>query len=84
MPIRKILSDIHGEILSRYYGCGLTVPPDLECLQGLSVCDLGSGVGRDCYILSKLVGQKGNVIGTPDCPCSFRPFCTYPVPTIQA
>lgn len=34
-----------------------------EKLQGCKVLDLGSGSGRDCYILSKLVGKDGLVIG---------------------
>ncbi|MGH0189246.1 UNVERIFIED_CONTAM: hypothetical protein FKN15_033984 [Acipenser sinensis] len=43
-----------------YFGCGLVVP---ESLEGCKVLDLGSGSGRDCYILSKLVGQTGHVTG---------------------
>lgn len=44
----------------RYYGCGLVVP---ECLEGCRILDLGSGSGRDCYMLSQLVGGKGHVTG---------------------
>ena len=58
--IRKALAKIHEEVLSRFYGCGLTVPDELS---GLSVLDLGCGAGRDCYILSQLVGPKGRVVG---------------------
>ncbi|KAM4703445.1 BLOC-1-related complex subunit 7 isoform 1-T1 [Rhinophrynus dorsalis] len=58
--IREALSDVHEEVSSRYYGCGLVVP---ECLENCSILDLGSGSGRDCYMLSKLVGQKGHVTG---------------------
>ena len=58
--IQEILSDIHDEVMSKYYGCGLTIPNQLE---GLHVLDLGSGSGRDCYIASKLVGQQGSVVG---------------------
>lgn len=47
-------------LFCRYSGCGLVVP---EKLQGCKVLDLGSGSGRDCFILSKLVGQSGHVIG---------------------
>ncbi|KAG9341404.1 hypothetical protein JZ751_019212, partial [Albula glossodonta] len=32
-------------------------------LHGCKVLDLGSGSGRDCYVLSKLVGSSGHVIG---------------------
>jgi len=58
--IKNILSKIHDEVMSKYYGCGLTIPNKLE---GLKVLDLGSGSGRDVYIASKLVGESGQVIG---------------------
>ena len=58
--IQEILNDIHDEVMAKYYGCGLTIPYNLE---GLKILDLGSGSGRDCFIASKLVGQKGEVIG---------------------
>ncbi len=58
--IRAILATIHDEVHMKYYGCGLTIPNELE---GLKVLDLGSGSGRDCFIASKLVGQNGQVIG---------------------
>jgi arsenite methyltransferase len=58
--VKEVLKDIHPEVLSKYYGCGSPVPPALE---GKTVLDLGSGSGRDCFILSKLVGPKGKVIG---------------------
>ena len=32
-------------------------------LKGMSVLDLGSGSGRDCYAISKLVGPNGHVTG---------------------
>ena len=93
--VRSILSEVHDEVLQKYYGCGLTIPQDFSLLEGLKVTmlnlkapvllfststnlvlhdvnknnllridvskvlDLGSGSGRDCYILSKLVGEKG-------------------------
>lgn len=44
----------------RYFGCGLVIP---EKLEGCKVLDLGSGSGRDCYVLSKLVGERGQVTG---------------------
>ncbi len=46
--------------LYRYYGCGLVFP---EAIDGCSIVDLGSGSGRDCFILSKLVGSTGTVTG---------------------
>ena len=44
----------------RYYGCGLPFP---TAVKGLNVLDFGSGTGRDCFILSKLVGKDGFVTG---------------------
>ena len=58
--IMEVLRQIHDEVQEKYYGCGLTIPNELD---GLRVLDLGSGSGRDCFIASKLVGQKGEVIG---------------------
>ncbi|CAL8373238.1 arsenite methyltransferase [Gadus morhua] len=58
--IRHALNMVHPEVIAKYYGCGLVVP---ECMEACQVLDLGSGSGRDCYMLSKLVGEKGNVTG---------------------
>lgn len=58
--IKSVLSQIHDEVMAKYYGCGLTIP---EALNGLRVLDLGSGSGRDCFLASKLVGENGFVIG---------------------
>ncbi|XP_055061414.1 arsenite methyltransferase [Misgurnus anguillicaudatus] len=58
--IRKVLDEIHPDVIARFYGCGLVVP---ECLEGCSVLDLGCGTGRDCYMLSQIVGEKGHVTG---------------------
>ena len=63
MPTREIrgaLSNIHDEVSSRYYGCGIAIPTSLE---GLKVLDLGSGAGRDVYALAQLVGPNGHVTG---------------------
>lgn len=57
---RKIVADIHPEVKDRFYGCGSPFPPALE---GRTVLDLGCGSGRDVYMLSKLVGPNGKVIG---------------------
>lgn len=58
--IKLALSEIHDEVMAKYYGCGLTVPEELK---NLRVLDLGSGSGRDCYLVSKLVGENGSVVG---------------------
>ncbi|MDQ9172106.1 methyltransferase domain-containing protein [Oxalobacteraceae bacterium R-40] len=58
--LKPLLSRIHPEVLSRYYGCGLVCPPLLE---GLRMLDLGCGSGRDVYALAQLVGPKGEVVG---------------------
>ena len=34
-----------------------------EAVEGCRVVDLGSGAGRDCFLLSKLVGSTGFVTG---------------------
>lgn len=58
--LREILKEIHDEVKDKFYGCGSPIP---HALEGKTVLDLGSGTGRDCFILSKLVGPKGRVIG---------------------
>ena len=58
--IKEIAKDIPDEILERYYGCGSPVPDGIE---GCTVLDLGCGTGRDVYVVSKLVGAEGKVIG---------------------
>ncbi|MDE2428870.1 MAG: methyltransferase domain-containing protein [Burkholderiales bacterium] len=58
--LKPLLSRIHPEVLSRYYGCGLVCPPLLE---GCRVLDLGCGSGRDVYALAQLVGSTGEVVG---------------------
>lgn len=58
--LKPLLSNIHPEVISRYYGCGLVCPPLLE---GCRVLDLGCGSGRDVYALAQLVGAGGEVVG---------------------
>ena len=62
MPVhlRPLVTNIHEEIREKFYGCGSPIPHSLE---GATVLDLGCGTGRDCYLLSQLVGPKGKVIG---------------------
>ncbi|XP_056314360.1 arsenite methyltransferase [Danio aesculapii] len=58
--VRKVIAEIHPDVVAKYYGCGLVLP---ECLEGCRVLDLGCGSGRDCYMLSQLVGENGHVTG---------------------
>ncbi|HET9031741.1 MAG TPA: methyltransferase domain-containing protein [Dokdonella sp.] len=58
--LRPLLADIHPEINERFYGCGSPLPP---ALTGKTVLDLGCGSGRDVYLLSRMVGEQGRVIG---------------------
>ena len=58
--IKPILTKIHPEVLEKFYGCGVPLPPQVG---GCTIVDLGCGTGRDCFVLSKLVGDTGKVIG---------------------
>jgi arsenite methyltransferase len=58
--IRTALENVHDEVLTRYYGCGLVAP---QALEETHILDLGSGSGRDCYVLGQLVGEKGRIVG---------------------
>lgn len=58
--LAALLGDIHPEVRDRFYGCGSPLP---SALDGATVLDLGCGSGRDCYLLSRLVGAHGRVIG---------------------
>jgi arsenite methyltransferase len=58
--LRPLVDKIEEEVRARFYGCGAPLPSALE---GKTVLDLGCGSGRDCYLLSQLVGPKGSVIG---------------------
>ena len=57
---KAILAELEDEILTKFYGCGSPIP---EALEGCTVLDLGCGTGRDAYLVSKLVGHEGSVIG---------------------
>lgn len=58
--VRGLLTRLHPEVLSRYYGCGLVIP---DGLAGCTVLDLGCGAGRDVFLVSALVGAQGSVTG---------------------
>jgi arsenite methyltransferase len=62
MPVyvKRLLANVHDEVLAKYYGCGLVTPLALD---GARVLDLGSGSGRDAYALAQLVGAEGEVVG---------------------
>lgn len=48
------------EIIAKDYGCG---DPTRYVNQGETVVDLGSGAGKNCYILAQKVGAGGKIIG---------------------
>ena len=48
------------EIVAKDYGCG---DPTRYVNEGETVVDLGSGAGKNCYILAQKVGAKGKIIG---------------------
>src|SRR6185437_13763344 len=58
--LEPLLANVHEEVRAKYYGCGIVVPAALE---GARVLDLGSGSGRDVYLISQLVGPDGEVVG---------------------
>ncbi|KAJ1477871.1 S-adenosyl-L-methionine-dependent methyltransferase [Baffinella frigidus] len=58
--IIDIINTIPNEVNEKFYGCGAPLPMGVE---GLRVLDLGSGSGRDCYVMAALVGEEGSVIG---------------------
>jgi 2-polyprenyl-3-methyl-5-hydroxy-6-metoxy-1,4-benzoquinol methylase len=56
--VKEPLNLIEEEVQAKFYGCGTPFPLILE---GMKVLDLGCGTGRDCFVLSYLVGQSGEV-----------------------
>ncbi|ACK70649.1 Methyltransferase type 11 [Gloeothece citriformis PCC 7424] len=48
------------EIIEKDYGCG---DPTRYVSTGETVLDLGSGAGKNCYIIAQKVGANGQVIG---------------------
>lgn len=58
--VKDALKNVHEDIMSRAFGCATAYP---EALVGAKILDLGSGCGRDCFVLSQLVGENGKVVG---------------------
>jgi len=58
--LEPLLANVHVEVTSKYYGCGMVAPAALEWRR---VLDLGSGSGRDAYLLAQLVGPGGEIVG---------------------
>lgn len=58
--VAEALVDIHPDVSTRYYGCGLVAPDDIV---GARILDLGCGTGRDVFLLARLVGPAGEVVG---------------------
>lgn len=58
--LKRLVLDVHPEVRDRFYGCGSPIPGAVE---GLTVVDLGCGAGRDTYVLARMVGPAGRVIG---------------------
>lgn len=56
----KFLKIIPEEIIVKDYGCG---DPTCYVNEGEIVVDLGSGAGKNCYIIAQKVGKNGQVIG---------------------
>ncbi|MBF2026721.1 MAG: methyltransferase domain-containing protein [Oscillatoriales cyanobacterium C42_A2020_001] len=56
----RYLENLPPEIIEKDYGCG---DPTRYVEVGETVVDLGSGAGKNCYILAQRVGEKGRVIG---------------------
>lgn len=58
--LRAWLRELPREVTDRFYGCGSPIPAALD---GATVLDLGCGTGRDAFLVSRLVGPRGRVIG---------------------
>jgi arsenite methyltransferase len=56
----RYLTVLPDEIVAKDYGCG---DPTRYINAGETVVDLGSGAGKNCYIIAQKVGEAGRVIG---------------------
>lgn len=57
---QRYLEILPQEIIEKDYGCG---DPTRYVNPGETVVDLGSGAGKNCYILAQKVGATGKIIG---------------------
>ena len=67
--LKPLLANIHDEVMSKYYGCGLIAPLALE---GARILDLGCGSGRDVYALAQMAGPEGEVVGVDMTPAQLE------------
>ena len=58
--LREWMGELPRAVTDRFYGCGSPIPAAIE---GATVLDLGCGTGRDAFLVSRLVGATGRVIG---------------------
>lgn len=58
--INDLIKQLSPETMKRYYGSGIVIP---ENIKGCRVLDIGCGSGSLVFILSKLVGPTGYVVG---------------------
>jgi arsenite methyltransferase len=56
----RYLTILPDEIVAKDYGCG---DPTRYINEGETVVDLGSGAGKNCYIMAQKTGATGRVIG---------------------
>ncbi|BFZ22222.1 hypothetical protein BsWGS_25260 [Bradybaena similaris] len=62
--INKLIQQLSEETMKRYYGSGIIVP---ENIKGARILDIGCGSGSLVFILAKLVGPEGHVVGIDVC-----------------
>jgi arsenite methyltransferase len=72
--LAPLLANVHESVKAKYYGCELLLP---AALGGARVLDLGSGSGRDAYLLAQLVGEQGEVVGVDMTPEQLETSRTY-------
>jgi len=58
--VNQYIKQLNPETMKRYYGSGFIVP---EYIQGMKILDVGCGSGSNVFLLSKMVGSSGQVVG---------------------